>query len=638
MVDIGTYGTSVALVTGGGVEMVPCPVSGVARWPSCLAVEGDEVLVGAAARRLSGTDRYVDAVRAVVDAGGGDGRSVLAGYLAAVRAEADRSAGAAVDRLTLVVPVGYGRHDPRRAVLRAAAADAGLPDAVLVDDAVSAVEAARATVELPDGAPVLVCDVGLLWTVTVVRADAGRPVPLGTDAATGFDALLADDVRATAGGDPLSALAVAREVKHRLTERDEATGWLAPEAPYRLTRPELERFAEPALRWLLAAARAVVARSGFDLGQVAAVILVGGGSRLPVVAPVLRAHLGRPVVHLDEPELAVVRGAATWAARTRPRAVAALPAPWHLEPLVWNAAPGATLARWLVAEGDAYTAGDVLARAWADERLVDLTASDRGVLVEHRIASGGPVRGDLVAAVIRPAGREPEVVHRLRAGGGFALLPDRERVVAWPLGGGPVTVHAVDGGAVVAEVRPALDGEFRGAVYARPDGRPAFVTWDPAGGFAVWDVPSGDLLVKFTAGSRPLDVRVDERAWRLVAAVDRTVRAGRYRHAVAVVHDLATGDALDEVVGTDPLRRFAAYGARSARDGFAAAARGDGVTARAVRIDGEAALTVTRPGRETVHGRLSGVDDLRVAFDAGRRHLLSTWTAADGAHLEIRRV
>ena len=180
VVDIGTYETSVALVTGGRVRLVPCPASGAARWPSCAAVDGDRVVVGAAARRVP-DGRYVDAVRAVVD-GGGDGRALLAHYLAAVREEADRQAGAAVDRLTLAIPTGYGPSDPRRAAVRDAAGDSGFPDAELVGDAVAAVEDVRVFADLPDGALVLVCDLGLQWTVTLARVDPGGATPLGTDA------------------------------------------------------------------------------------------------------------------------------------------------------------------------------------------------------------------------------------------------------------------------------------------------------------------------------------------------------------------------------------------------------------------------------------------------------------------------
>ena len=201
------------------------------------------------------------------------------------------------------------------------------------------------------------------------------------------------------------ALELARRVKHQLAETDEATGWLAPGAPpYRLTRAGLARFAEPALRWLLAGARAVVARAGRGLGDVAVVALVGGGARLHVAAPILREHLGRPVVIPAEPELSVIRGAARWSARGVARTVPAATPAWHLEPVVWDVPDGAlAMARWLVAEGEPFRGGDVLARARTPEgRVVDLTATRDGVLVEHRLRPGGAVARGMVAAVARP--------------------------------------------------------------------------------------------------------------------------------------------------------------------------------------------------------------------------------------------
>jgi molecular chaperone DnaK len=202
-----------------------------------------------------------------------------------------------------------------------------------------------------------------------------------------------------------------------------------------------------------------------------------------------------------------------------------------------------------------------------------------------------------------------------------------------------VTLREVDTAATVAEMRPAQDGEFAGRVYVGPEQRPALVTWDPAGQFAVWDVATGDLLAKFAAGARPVRVRVDERSWRLVSELDRTVRAGRYRHGVAAVWDLATGEAVEEVVDPDPLRRYPSFAQRSARDGFAVeATAGEGVAARAVRVDADAAVCLRRDGRESLHGRLPAVDDMRVAFDADGRHLLAAWSTVDGAAVDVWRL
>src|SRR6185312_2331982 len=107
---------------------------------------------------------------------------------------------------------------------------------------------------------VLVCDLGATWTVSLVRNGV-----LGYEVLGGrqdVDRLLAAELRASPD--------VVRALKARLVETgaEEVGG---------LTRAALDRCAEPALRWLIASCRAVVARAGVSLPEVAGVVLVGGG-------------------------------------------------------------------------------------------------------------------------------------------------------------------------------------------------------------------------------------------------------------------------------------------------------------------------------------------------------------------------
>ncbi|SCG51036.1 Hsp70 family protein [Micromonospora coxensis] len=82
-------------------------------------------------------------------------------------------------------------------------------------------------------------------------------------------------------------------------------------AAFRLTREDLERLAAPLLARAVAATRDVVAAAGLTPGQLAGLFLVGGSSRMPLVARMLHAELGVAPTVLEQPELPVAEGALT---------------------------------------------------------------------------------------------------------------------------------------------------------------------------------------------------------------------------------------------------------------------------------------------------------------------------------------
>jgi molecular chaperone DnaK (HSP70) len=76
-----------------------------------------------------------------------------------------------------------------------------------------------------------------------------------------------------------------------------------------LTRDELERVVTPLLRRGVQEAAGVVARCGLQPAQLAGLFLVGGSSRVPLVARLLHAELGIAPTVLEQPELPVAEGA-----------------------------------------------------------------------------------------------------------------------------------------------------------------------------------------------------------------------------------------------------------------------------------------------------------------------------------------
>ncbi|MFF0314151.1 Hsp70 family protein [Micromonospora sp. NPDC005252] len=79
----------------------------------------------------------------------------------------------------------------------------------------------------------------------------------------------------------------------------------------RLTREDVERVAAPLLHRAVQRAREVIATAGLRPDQLAGLFLVGGSSRIPLVARMLHAELGVAPTVLDQPELPVAEGALT---------------------------------------------------------------------------------------------------------------------------------------------------------------------------------------------------------------------------------------------------------------------------------------------------------------------------------------
>ncbi|MEU5903463.1 Hsp70 family protein [Micromonospora sp. NPDC047467] len=78
-----------------------------------------------------------------------------------------------------------------------------------------------------------------------------------------------------------------------------------------LTRADVERVATPLLRRAVDRAREVIGAAGLSPDQLAGLFLVGGSSRIPLVARLLHAELGVAPTVLDQPELPVAEGALT---------------------------------------------------------------------------------------------------------------------------------------------------------------------------------------------------------------------------------------------------------------------------------------------------------------------------------------
>jgi molecular chaperone DnaK len=411
VIDFGSAAIRAAVMTGGGSWLVTEPATGLPGWPAATHWDGEQLRVGTLAERAHSADPdgyWSELTRcltidAAVAHGGRAFRPIdmVSALLRALLAEAQRRHGAAIDRALLTVPARYRPGDRHRARLISAAEAAGLGTVEVLPEPV----AAACAPDLAAGALVLVCDLGAGSFDATLLQLAGEPEILDADSLDGtgrevdarleeriyLDAqpwlgpLLAEATRQP-GAPAATRLGIAftdfiRRLKHQLSTAPVAQDTMLPDTPaYRLTREELAGAVAPVLERAVACCERLLYRYGAKPGDLTAVVLSGGGARLPAVAPHLAAALGQPPYLLAEPELTVLYGAVRWLGRRGRPTVTPEPLAAGTVPLAFGI-PGGTgrLVRWLVDPGQRYAPGAVLARVRLPSgALWDLTAAESG--------------------------------------------------------------------------------------------------------------------------------------------------------------------------------------------------------------------------------------------------------------------
>ncbi|WP_432839208.1 Hsp70 family protein [Dactylosporangium sp. CA-092794] len=257
---------------------------------------------------------------------------LIAAVLERVVEEARRVAGGAVGAAVLTHPSSW-RH-LRKGVLVEAARRAGLPDVRLVAEPVAAAAYFTGGQRLAEGQCLVVYDLGAgTFDVSVVRRRGDGFVVLAEDGLGDvgglyLDAAILDHVRAQAGAGHAGWAALdrpgtnperraryellqsARAVKEQLSRRPTA-GLHVPlvGVDVHVTREEFEALARPHLERTTALTRSVLRVVGVAAESLAGVFLVGGGSRVPLVATLLHRALRVAPTTLDLPELVVAEGA-----------------------------------------------------------------------------------------------------------------------------------------------------------------------------------------------------------------------------------------------------------------------------------------------------------------------------------------
>ncbi len=310
--------------------------------PSVLYLGDDgSVLVGEAAERRSHTSpdhvvrefkRRIGDPTPIVVAGRPWAPEELSARL--VRWVIDRVAereGGPADRIAVTHPASWGGHKKER--LGAALTAHGIPVTFLAEPQAAALHYAAAE-RVEAGSTIAVYDLGGgTFDAAVVHKDGrgftltGRPEGLERLGGIDFDEVVFEHVRAGLPEafegldetDP-AVLAAVAAVRRECTEAKEALSSdtdvsipvLTPGAQgsVRLHRSEFEAMIRPRVEETVEALRRAVTSAGLVPDQLSAVLLVGGSSRIPLVAELVSEQLGRPVAVDADPKNSIAKGAA----------------------------------------------------------------------------------------------------------------------------------------------------------------------------------------------------------------------------------------------------------------------------------------------------------------------------------------
>jgi molecular chaperone DnaK len=344
-IDVGTTRTAAAICRPGGRapegEMVALGDRSSAV-PSVLHVGDDgAILVGEAAERraVSDPDRVVREFKRRI----GDPTPIVVGGRAwapeelsarLVRWVVDRVAqreGGPATRIAVTHPASWGAHKKDR--FGGALAAQGLPVTFLAEPQAAALQYAAAE-RVEPGSTIAVYDLGGgTFDAALVHKDAqgfsllGRPEGLERLGGIDFDEAVFEYVRSSLPDafadlddtDPavLSAIAAVRrectEAKEALSSDTEVSiSVLTPagQGAVRLHRSEFEALIRPQVEETVDALRRAIHSAGLVAPQLTAVLLVGGSSRVPLVARLVSEQLGRPVAVDADPKDAIALGAA----------------------------------------------------------------------------------------------------------------------------------------------------------------------------------------------------------------------------------------------------------------------------------------------------------------------------------------
>ncbi|MDT7556363.1 MAG: hypothetical protein QOI68_833 [Pseudonocardiales bacterium] len=305
--------------------------------------------------------------------------ALLAALLSDVLTKVSETEGDSPGRVVLTHPANWGPF--RRGLFEEVPNLAGLVDVILVTEPEAAAAHYAASRQLDDGEIVAVYDLGGgTFDATVLRARPGGVEILGTPegierlGGVDFDEAILSHVNFTAGGtlseldlrDPQTTIALARLRQDCILAKEALSVDTETVLPVflpgrhfdvKLTREEFENMVRAPIESTIGALSRTLRSAQVTPEQLSAVLLVGGSSRIPLVAKMVSEELGRPTVVDTHPKYAVALGAATLAGIPSTHGASG---PWRS-----NAVRGSTGAMGLGGRGGSAPTADAAESAWA---------------------------------------------------------------------------------------------------------------------------------------------------------------------------------------------------------------------------------------------------------------------------------
>jgi YVTN family beta-propeller protein len=350
-IDLGTTFVAAAVARPGQVEMVTLGDSSVVIPAAVYLRDDGELVAGNVANRraVSNPDRVVREFKRrlgdptpVMLAGKPYSITTLLAVL--LRDLVDKTAELEGERpgsVVLTHPANWGPF--RRGLFEEVPAQAGLTDVRLVTEPEAAAAHYAASRRLSDNEIVAVYDLGggtFDATVLAKRADRvdilGIPEGIERLGGVDFDEAVLSYVNVQSGGllseldlsDPKVTVAMARlrqdcvQAKEALSMDIETT--IPVFLPGRhlevtLSRSNFEDMIRAPVESTIGVLERTLRSAGLEAGELSSVLLVGGSSRIPLVARMVTEQLGCPTVVDTHPKYAVALGAATLTGQITPR-------------------------------------------------------------------------------------------------------------------------------------------------------------------------------------------------------------------------------------------------------------------------------------------------------------------------------
>jgi YVTN family beta-propeller protein len=346
-VDLGTTFVAAALSTATRVEMFTLGDRSVVAPAAVYLREDGTVVTGETAglRVVSSPDRVGREFKRrlgnptpVILGGQSYTVTALLGFLLRdILRKVTETEGEPPDRVVLTHPANWGPF--RRALFEEVPHLVGLEDPHLVTEPEAAAAHYAASRQLDNGQTVAVYDLGGgTFDATVLRKHPGGVEILGTPegierlGGVDFDDAILSYVDYAAGGalgeldlrEPQSTVALARLRQDCILAKEALsvdTETILPvflpgrHFDVRITRSDFEDMVRAPIESTIGALSRTLQSAQVEPADLSAVLLVGGSSRIPLVARMVSAELGRPTVVDTHPKYAVALGAATIAAQ-----------------------------------------------------------------------------------------------------------------------------------------------------------------------------------------------------------------------------------------------------------------------------------------------------------------------------------